>query len=1003
MDQNLTQLQGALQRLARRERLLLAVQILLVGTGGVLLAWGGMAALATAAIPPRQVRAAGTVAGLLGGGALGVWGLWTWRRAGSLLRQARAMEGVRPALRARLLTLVERFDGPRPGDSETLLGLVAVRATALLEGMLDGDVHPVSDLKRGAFVAVLGAALWGGLQWQTEPGPLGLWDWLEGGGQLPESAQGTSPMEDGPRAVVGDIHLRYAYPEYTGLAPLEVPNSNGLAHGPPGTRVEVQARTDRPFDGARLAVLDDPPTDIELEGGRDLSGAFQLTREGTWRFLLREGEVEIPSLDFPIEIEPDNPPTVDLESSLDRLEVAWDQRIPVQWSARDDFGIERVGVTVQGREVVLRAPLDAVRNLQGDLNRTPEELGLAPGDEVELTLQAWDNDDVGGSKAGASRAIQVVVLGPKASKRRTVRLWRELRDALVDLLAGYATELVPPARTQRELVVWGGEAAERFDPMDSLVDKYWDAFDVGTVEGVIVEELQRLGGSMLRFVSAVADPRSREPVRAEDLDTVVQLRDELVERGEEGVHVLDAMLRMQALGRVNELSGLLASAAVSLEARAAVEVIPHAEIRSWLDTIARHSVQLRAAAEEFDAHGLTELVVRSLDEAGRIRERMVESMADGNDERTRVLAGYLGDVLEQLLAGVEHMRREAEEDGEEMEDMLKKFREKLMELEAGERDLLSETRQAREELGEGQESLVELWEAAERLAGEALKHAELASRGVVVEAGFSAMEEALAAQGAIQSARLFKVVGARDLVGSRDQVGRALLRLGSTRRTVTQHEAVREAVGASPPTIRQQLGHLEVGVRRTRELDHLLEQLDGHANDAPPGLISRALELDRVQQELETETVGAEPTAHQIAQELPMGAPGLEEGLAGAVREIGRSRAALQGGRTVEAEGAEGAAAERLLQAREALEQAAAAMQQMRDAMEQAGQRGGSGEGGSGGSEGLARHTQVEIPPPEEFETPEAYRRALLEGMKGEVPPEYEALKRRYYEELVRQ
>jgi hypothetical protein len=810
-------------------------------------------------------------------------------------------------------------------------------------------------------------------------------------------------MEDGLRAVVGDIHLRYSYPEYTGLAPLEVPNSNGLAHGPPGTRVEVHARTDRPFDGARLAVLADPPVEIQLSGGRDLSGAFKLTREGTWRFLLRKGEVEIPSFDFPIEIEPDNPPTVDLKSSLDRLEVAWDQRIPVQWSARDDFGIARVGVTVQGREVLLREPLDALRNLQGDLNRTPEELGLAPGDEVELTLQAWDNDEVGGTKAGASRAIKVVVLGPKASRRRTVRLWRELRDALVDLLAGYATEPVPPARTQRALVVWGGKAAERFEPMDSLVDKYWDAFDVGTVEGVIVEELQRLGGSLLRFVSAVADPRTQEAVRPEDLDTVVQLRDELVKRGEEGVHVLDAMLRMQALARVRELSGLLASAAASLEARTAVAVIPQAEIRSWLDTIGRHSVQLQAAAEVFDAHGLTELVVRALDEAGRIRERMMESIAAGDDARTRVLAGYLGDVLEQLLAGVEHMRREAEDDGEQMEDMLKKFREKLLELEAGERDLQSETRQAREELGGGQEDLVKLWEAAEQLAQEALKHAELAARGVVVGAGFSAMEEAQAAQAAIQSGRLFKVVGARDLVGSRDLVGRALLRLGSTHRTVMQNEAVREVVGASPPTIRQQLGHLEVGVRRTRELDQLLEQLDAHANDAPPGLMSRALELDRVQQALESETVSAEPTAQQIAQELPMGAPGLEEGLAGAVREIGRSRAALQGGRTVEAEGAEGAAAERLVQAREALDQAAAAMQQMRDAMAQAGQGAGAGGGRGGNSDRLDWHNQVEIPPPEEFETPEAYRQALLEGMKGEVPPEYEALKRRYYEELVRQ
>jgi len=45
----------------------------------------------------------------------------------------------------------------------------------------------------------------------------------------------------------------------------------------------------------------------------------------------------------------------------------------------------------------------------------------------------------------------------------------------------------------------------------------------------------------------------------------------------------------------------------------------------------------------------------------------------------------------------------------------------------------------------------------------------------------------------------------------------------------------------------------------------------------------------------------------------------------------------------------------------------------------------------------------VEIPAPEEFRTPEEYRRALLEGMQGEIPPEYQALEKHYYEDLVRQ
>jgi hypothetical protein len=49
------------------------------------------------------------------------------------------------------------------------------------------------------------------------------------------------------------------------------------------------------------------------------------------------------------------------------------------------------------------------------------------------------------------------------------------------------------------------------------------------------------------------------------------------------------------------------------------------------------------------------------------------------------------------------------------------------------------------------------------------------------------------------------------------------------------------------------------------------------------------------------------------------------------------------------------------------------------------------------------RRDDLDIPGREEFRTPEEYRRALLDGMEGEVPEEYRAMKRRYYEELVLQ
>ena len=102
-------------------------------------------------------------------------------------------------------------------------------------------------------------------------------------------------------------------------------------------------------------------------------------------------------------------------------------------------------------------------------------------------------------------------------------------------------------------------------------------------------------------------------------------------------------------------------------------------------------------------------------------------------------------------------------------------------------------------------------------------------------------------------------------------------------------------------------------------------------------------------------------------------------------------------------------ASQRLRDAQQSLQQAA---QQARQQSQGSGQGeeqrdGESGEGEEEGREdgahGQDRRAELEIPTREEFRTPEEYRRALLEGMEGEVPEEYRAMKKRYYEELVHQ
>lgn len=114
-----------------------------------------------------------------------------------------------------------------------------------------------------------------------------------------------------------------------------------------------------------------------------------------------------------------------------------------------------------------------------------------------------------------------------------------------------------------------------------------------------------------------------------------------------------------------------------------------------------------------------------------------------------------------------------------------------------------------------------------------------------------------------------------------------------------------------------------------------------------------------------------------------------------------RAQGALETGSVMESEGHQRHASDQLDETRQHLQQAMQQQQQMQRMMRQM-----NGEGGgeqTGPENPQMAMEQPEIPAPELFKTPEAYREALLEGMSGNVPEEFKALKRRFYEDLVRQ
>ncbi len=191
----------------------------------------------------------------------------------------------------------------------------------------------------------------------------------------------------------------------------------------------------------------------------------------------------------------------------------------------------------------------------------------------------------------------------------------------------------------------------------------------------------------------------------------------------------------------------------------------------------------------------------------------------------------------------------------------------------------------------------------------------------------------------------------------------------------------------------------------SRDLDEirtLLEQLQSEQQTESEQMQQLARQLAQQQQQLAERQQQLEQQVGELEQSIPTADGSASQSMQQAGESMQRAEDSLSEGRSVPGEGHQRDAASRLKGAQEQLQQQMSQYQQMQQRMQQMQGQGSSGDKKNRDGQDMVNPT-IEIPTPEAFQTPEAYRRALLEGMEADVPEEYEALKKRYYEELVRQ
>lgn len=992
MVEPLARIRAYLDGLARRERRLLIVRGVLWGVAVWGLAWVLLAAAVSFnRVTPGQGPFSLAIAAVLGTAAL-LAPLRVWREAADPRRQAARIEVIEPGLRGELLLVLDRAS--RPLGSPVLVARVAVRTAEHLASVAPERAHPGRVVRRAAAFAAVSVVLLGLAAALLPVGPLAALAALIA--PVPPVTASVVAQADGPRALLGDVSLRYMYPTYTGLEPMDVPNSSGEVHAPPGTRVEIRARTAVAYEAAVFEVYDRPPEPVEIVAGRGLGAAFTVAGPGVWRF--RFGD--LPSPDYRIIPDPDLPPDVAVDVPRRQLTLATDQALPLQWSARDDYGIRRVVVEVkQGtsvREVEIRRPLDAPRTLGEVARILPAVLGLRPGDRATLRVGAWDNDDVSGSKAGWSAPIEVEVVGPGGAGQRAMENRRKLRDLLVQVLADFLVEPSPPFAQGSAGPAWASTANTRFEEFDALVQGIWGGVEGTGIDYSAVKEVNGRRRELMGFTHGL----SGGGLGPKDRDALSRLHSAQVESIEGAILLFDQILRQAAAARMADLAQRVAEAAESLQKDFADLTREAALAR--LDQVERLLEQLMAEAAKTGDAAVQEYVNQRGEQLKALMDEVRKAIAEGRMEDARRLMERLAQQLDDLAKGLQEAQQQQSESSDKLKKAMEQLEGELAQLAQEQAGLREQAEAAREKFGQDMEKEVNAWEDAEKRAISVVEN--LQGVGPVVGAvGLPPMLSRAAGDALAEAQGLLDSIRARDLETAVSRLDRAAFAAEGL-------DAALQATARRTPSLSGDLvPPRKTVVAQRAELEkirEILERMMERQASQSPQLQQELQKLAQQEQALHERAQATQGRAAQVARALPMKAPGLERGATQGAEQSERAAQAMSEGDAMAAEGGARAAEEGFRQALDALDQAKDNLKQMQQAAQQSGKQEGKEGAGADqppGNEPSSDPGEVVLPAPEEFQTPEAYRDALLRGMAGEVPEEYQGMNRRYYEELVRQ
>ncbi len=960
------------------------------------------------------------------------WGAWKlWRTAWGPRELATTVAGGDASLRSALLTAVE-LHADRDGLEARGLSPALADEHLLRTGARTQDVDlrvaiPDRAARRAGGALLAALAAWGvSALWLGPDLGRGISRLLAGAGVA------AAPLRADP--ITGDIELTYRYPAYTGRAERKVPGSDGSIQAPLGTEVQLSTRSDRPVRGAQVAVEGAAPDSrrlisLTVNNGRELSGAFLVDGTGSYRFQFTDGgKVIVNGPPIPVTIEPDAFPEVAITAPAGEVEVAADARVPVEWTASDDFGLEELTLVTKppgGEEErrVLRSLAPARRDAGSfDLELAP--MRLAEGERLLYWLEVKDNDTVSGPKRAASATRAVKIHSEAEHHQRLLaearRHWEEMVSILGDRLEQLPRAQAPePARVQKGLALDGRtrQLHERLRETAQTMRKDKGAprelpAALATVATGLRERevlLTSARQTLARQIQYGSGPAAGSARQVDGLDDAL---DRELEKDVLYLEMLFDKRRAEDLVRMakdlasrrSELASLLEEYRQAPSDAAKRKLLSEvSRLRARMQDMLRQMGELARGVSDshMNAEALAEMA-KANDVAGGMR-RVEEKLAQDDVDAALKELDAMGNTLQEMLSSLQRTAGVPDERNAALSRQLRELRSELTAVEREQEQVAAETEKVRDAYRSATRERIRRSEPSLRKVEELARKAEAELRQA--RSGSAPRSEEDLAQSRERLDDLRKALSSKDLDAALEAARRVLPPLQRLATGLDDEAAMSERLPPStrrdPAELRESADHARRSLPPAAQARAELEKLFPDANTVlPQGEQQRLDRLARQQHELGEKAGKLQQRLDQLSEEAPVFPPQAGRDLAEGREQMEQASRSLGQRNPQRGSG----------QQREAL----SALERFRKGLDEMGKGSGGGGGGfpmpyasSGsphrdGAEGDPSREKVEIPQAEASRAREQFRRDLLEAMKQGTPEPYQGEVKRYYEELVK-